>query len=151
MNFKYLLFFLLSLPIASNVVFSQVSSKKHIYMDIAHDQKFWNDPMSMEGQDKNWIARVKYMTGEFLKTASSLNAELKYLKSEIKPENLSDCDLLFIHIPSKKYSPGEVEAIKQYLNKGGSLFLVMDEDYWSTLEDANVNDIIKPFNIQYGF
>jgi hypothetical protein len=40
--------------------------------------------------------------------------------------------------------------VTRYLKKGGSLFLVMDEDYWSTLEDANVNDILKPFGIQFG-
>ncbi|MGE5845755.1 MAG: hypothetical protein ACM34O_03445 [Ignavibacteria bacterium] len=124
------------------------SSPKKIYMDIAHGQKFWDDPATM-AQSGN-VERVKYMTAQMLTTASSLNAELKYLKSEITSENLFDCDLLFIHIPSKKYSPGEIEAITNYLNKGGSLFLVMEVDYWSTLDDANVNDIIKPFDVQFG-
>lgn len=129
---------------------SQTSSFKKIYMDIAHGQKFWNDPTDMKGQDENWINRVKYMTEQFLKTASSVNAELFYLKDEIKPEDLSDCDLLFIHIPSSKYTPNEIKAIAEYVKNGGSLFLVMDEDYWTTLNDANVNDIIKPFDIQFG-
>jgi hypothetical protein len=128
---------------------SQTSSPKKIYMDIAHGQKFWNDPAEMKGQDENWINRIKYMTDQFLKTASSVNAKLLYLKSEIKPESLSDCNLLFIHIPSSEYSANEVRAIVEYLKNGGSLFLVMDEDYWSTLKDANVNDIIKPFDIQF--
>lgn len=127
---------------------SQTSSLRKIYIDIAHGQKFWNDPAAMDQSGD--IERVKYMTAQFLTTASSVNAELKYLRSEIKPENLSDCDLLFIHIPSKKYNPGEVEAVTQYLKNGGSLFLAMEVDYWSTLTDANVNDIIKPFNIQFG-
>ncbi len=119
-------------------------------MDIAHGQKFWNDPSEMKGQDENWIKRVEYMTDQLLKTASSVNAELSYLKDEIKPKDLSDCDLLFIHIPSKQFTPKEVKVITEYLKNGGSLFLVMDEDYWSTLNDANINDIIKPFDIQFG-
>ena len=119
-------------------------------MDIAHGQKFWNDPTDMKEQDENKVNRVKYMTDQFQKTASSVNAELFYLKNEIKPEDLSDCDLLFVHIPSSKYTPDEVKAIVEYIKNGGSLFLVMDEDYWSTLNDANVNDIIKPFDIQFG-
>jgi hypothetical protein len=131
-------------------VFSQTASVKKIYMDLAHGQKFWNDPSDMKGQDNNLVNRVKYMTDQFLKTASSVNAELHYLKNKIKTEDLSDCDLLFIHIPSLKYTADEVNAIIQYLNNGGSLFLVMDEDYWSTLNDANVNDILKPFDIQFG-
>ena len=129
---------------------SQTSSPKKIFMDIAHGQKFWNDPADMKGQDENWINRIKYMTDQFLKTSSSVNADLFYLKDEIKPEDLSDCDLLFIHIPSSRYTPNEIKVITEYLKNGGSLFLVMDEDYWSTLKDANVNDIIEPFDIQFG-
>jgi len=150
MNFKQYIFFILSLILFTNIIFPQTSPKKKIYMDIAHGQKFWNDPADMKGQNENWVNRVKYMTDQFLKTASSVNAELFYLKDEIKPEDLSDCNLLFIHIPSKKYTANEVKAIIGYLKNGGSLFLVMDEDFWSTLKDANVNDIIKPFDIQFG-
>jgi hypothetical protein len=32
----------------------------------------------------------------------------------------------------------------------GSLFLVMDQDMWSTLEQTNVNDLIRPFGIRFG-
>lgn len=150
MNVKYFAFVVLLVLLLCHTLFSQTSSKKKIHMDIAHGQKFWNDPADMKGQDENWINRIKYMTDQFLRTASSVNSELFYLKKEIKPENLSDCDLLFIHIPSSKYTPSEVKAITEYLKNGGALFLVMDEDYWSTLEDTNVNDIIKPFDIQFG-
>ena len=150
MDFKCYLLFFLALMLFSATILQQSPSKKKIYIDIAHGQKFWNDPSDMKGQDENWIKRVVYMTGQLSKTASSVNAELFYLKDEIKPKDLSDCDLLFIHIPSKKYAPDEIKAITEYLKTGGSLFLVMDEDYWSTLKDANVNDIIKTFGIQFG-
>jgi hypothetical protein len=133
-----------------STLFPQTSSKKKIYMDIAHGQKFWNDPAGLVSAAGNNLGRVKYMTDQFVRTASSVNAELFYLKNEIKRGDLSNCDLLYIHIPSSKYTPSEIKTITQYLNKGGSLFLVMDEDYWSTLEDANVNDIIRPFGIQFG-
>ncbi len=149
MSCKYFAVVLLTFLFFTNA-FSQTSPKKKIYMDLSHGERFWNDPSDMRGYDQNMINRVKYMTDQFQKTASSVNAELLYLKDKIKPENLSDCDLLFIHIPSSKYTPNEVKAIDDYLNNGGSLFLVMDEDYWSTLKDANVNDIIKTFEIQFG-
>jgi hypothetical protein len=150
MKLRVITSFLLALSFCANALFAQTSSKKKIYMDLAHGEKFWNDPAGMVSGAGNNLERVRYMTDQFVKTASSVNAELFYLKSVIKPEDLSKCDLLYIHIPSSKYTPGEVKAITQYLNKGGSLFLVMDEDYWSTLEDANVNDIIRPFGIQFG-
>lgn len=125
------------------------SHKKLILIDIAHNQKFWNDPASMKGKDSNQIERVKYMTNELNKTASSLDAGLGYITKEIKPELLRNCDLLFIHIPSSKFGKDEVDAITQYLQKGGSLFLVMDEDYWSTLQQTNVNELIKPFGMKF--
>jgi hypothetical protein len=150
MRINLLMFFLLALFISTNALCSDTSTRKKICMDIAHHQRFWNDPSMMSGQDENQIGRVKYMTDQFLKTASSVDADLVYLKDEIQPDNLSDCGLLFIHIPSSSYTSGEVKAITQYVKNGGSLFLVMDEDYWSTLESANVNDIIRPFGMQFG-
>jgi hypothetical protein len=131
-------------------LFAQTSSPGfRILIDIAHKQRFWNDPARMAGMDKNQIDRVRYMTDQITKNAVSLNAEIGYLKEEIKPDNLIKCNLLFIHIPSTKFTPGEIKAITLYLQNGGSLFLVMDVDYWSTLEQTNVNDFIEPFGIQF--
>jgi hypothetical protein len=125
-------------------------AESRICMDVAHQQRFWNDPADMSGMDVKVIERVKYMTGEFLKTAASVKASLSYLKKEVQPKDLEGCDLLFIHIPSAKYTSGEVSAISKYVASGGSLFLVMDQDMWSTLEQTNVNDLIRPFGIQFG-
>lgn len=125
-------------------------AKHRICMDVAHQQRFWNDPADMPGKDAPMIERVKYMTGELTKTATAVNASLSYLKKEITPKDLEGCDLVFIHIPSAKYTPGEVSAMSRYIGSGGSLFLVMDQDMWSTLEQTNVNDLIRPFGIQFG-
>jgi hypothetical protein len=123
--------------------------KKQIVIDIAHGQKFWNDPADMAGADTAFVSRIKYMTRSIEKNASDLNAVISYQKTPITPESLSKCDLLFIHIPSKKFEAGEVEAIQKYVQKGGSLFLVMEVDYWATLAQANVNDILSPFGIVF--
>jgi hypothetical protein len=149
-KFRIIISFLLVLFFCTNALLPQTPSKKKIYMDLAHGQKFWNDPAAMVQGAGSDQGRAKYMTEQLVKTASAVHAELFYIKSEIKPQDLADCNLFFVHIPSSKYTPGEIKAITQYLKKGGSLFLVMDEDYWSTLEDANVNDIIRPFGIQFG-
>ena len=104
----------------------------------------------MAGMDAKVIERVKYMTGELTKTATAVGASLSYLKKEVQPKDLEGCRLLFIHIPSAKYTPGEVSAITKYIAGGGSLFLVMDQDMWSTLEQTNVNDLIRPFGMEFG-
>ena len=38
---------------------------------------------------------------------------------------------------------------RQFVGKGGSLFIVVEEDYWATLEQVNVNDITTPFGITF--
>jgi hypothetical protein len=125
-------------------------AKSRICMDVGHKQKFWRDPADAADMDVKGIERVKYMTAEFAKSATAVNASLSYLKKEVTAKDLEGCDLLFIHIPSAKYTPGEVRAISNYITGGGSLFVVMDQDMWSTLEQTNVNELIRPFGMQFG-
>src|SRR5690606_30804159 len=113
-NLKYFACSFLTLFFCASALFGQSSSKNLIFMDIAHGQKFWNDPANMKGQEAGQIERVQYMTKEINKNTSFQNGELAYLKEEIKASQLVDCDLLFIHIPSTKYKPSEVKAINDY-------------------------------------
>ncbi|HEY3403763.1 MAG TPA: hypothetical protein VGK59_10275 [Ohtaekwangia sp.] len=129
---------------------TSAQSSKKILIDISHGQKFWNDPLAMEGKDPQFIERIKYMTTEIKATAAAVNGEIGYIKEKIRPDILAKCDLLFIHIPSAKYEASEVEAIKEYIRKGGSLFLAAEVDFWATLEQTNVNDIVTPFGITFG-
>lgn len=124
-------------------------AKHRICMDLAHKPRFWRDP-SDPGTEANMIERAKYMTAEFTKTAAAVDASLSYLKKEIQPADLKGCGLLFIHIPSAKYTSDEAGAISKYVAGGGSLFLVMDQDSWSTLEQTGANDLIRPFGVQFG-
>jgi hypothetical protein len=123
--------------------------KKKILVDVAHGQKFYSDPADMISSELVPTDRLNYMTGELTRNAAAHNAEIAYLKMPITRDALSKSDLLFIHVPSAKYSADECEAIRQYVQNGGSLFVVMEEDYWTTLAQVNVNDIVAPFGITY--
>jgi hypothetical protein len=138
----------LMMIIFSSSAIAQGNSKK-ILIDVAHGQKFWNDPNDMKGMDQNFVDRVKYMTSEITKNAKSVNASVGYLKGKIKPADLAACDMLFIHIPSSTYEAAEVSAINDYLQIGGSLFLVTDEDYWATLDQTGINNIVTPLGITF--
>ncbi len=142
----FTLFFSLSVGLCAHAQ-TAPPAKNRICVDVAHQQRFWGDPADM---DEKRVERVKYMTGEMLKTAAVVNGSLTYLKKELTAPELKGCNLLFIHIPSAKYTPGEVGAVTKYISGGGSLFLVMDQDMWSTLEQTNVNELIGPFGIQFG-
>jgi hypothetical protein len=152
-TYKYLASALLALWFISCVTSlpaQSSASPKRILVDVFHGQKFWNDPSAMSGQDTNLIKRVKYMNGELVKNATALKAEVSYLKDKITSAALAKSNVLFIHIPSSQYDADEIKAIQQYVQKGGSLFLVMDANFHSTLEQTKVNDILGPFNIQFG-
>jgi hypothetical protein len=135
--------------LSSNSLPAQGTAKKRILVDIAHGQKFYNDPEKMAGSDSAFVARIKYMTGELKKNAAALNSEIGFQSGPLTVDALAKTDLLFVHIPSKAFTAAEVKAIQQFLNSGGSLFFVMDEDYWTTLAQVNVNEILQPFSVQF--
>ena len=43
-------------------------AKYRVCMDVGHQQRFWRDPADMPGMDVKMIERLKYMTGELVKT-----------------------------------------------------------------------------------
>lgn len=130
---------------------SLAAQKKKILVDVAHGQKFYSDPADKISTELVPTQRLEYMTGELTKNAATHNAEIRYLKTPVSTEALSQTDLLFIHIPSIKYSAEECKVIKQYLERGGSLFIAIEEDYWATLDQINPNDILSPFGIKFSF
>lgn len=125
------------------------AQKKRILVDVSHGQKFYSDPADLISTQLVPTDRLKYMTGELTRNAATHNAEIAYLKTSITADALSKSDLLFIHVPAAKYSADECKAIRQYVERGGSLFIVMEEDYWATLAQVNVNDIVTPFGIAF--
>jgi len=143
---KYLALIFILIILVGNT--TNLFAQKKILVDVGHGQKFYSDPADKVSTDLVPTDRLEYMTGELRKNGAASNATIGYMKT-ITKDALSKCNLVFIHSPGSTYSPNEVAAIKQYLEKGGSLFIVMEEDYWCTLDQANVNDIVKPFGITF--
>lgn len=142
----------LFLLISLQTVYSQQMDMpdRIIAVDVAHNQIFWGDPNKTEAFDENRAERVQYLSSQLQANANTVNSAQYFLHDEITAADLSKTGLLFIHVPSSKYSKNEVEAIHDFLRNGGSLFLAFDVDGWATLEQANVNDIISPFGIRFG-
>src|SRR5688572_27942423 len=89
------------------------------------------------------------MTAEMTKTATSVYADVGYIKNKIEALDLAKCDYAFIFLPSLKYYADESTAIKQYGEKGVSLDLVMDVAYWSTLEHSYVPSPLTSSSIRF--
>jgi hypothetical protein len=133
----------------SNIAYAQSVKEKKILVDVAHGQRFWHDPNDMSGKDSALTARVRYMAGELSKNATALNATVAYQKTKFTPAALQDVDVLFLQGVGVKLEGSEIAAIRKFVENGGGLFVTMDEDYWGTLDKFNVNDIVKPFGIEY--
>ena len=66
-----------SLSAAPSAQAQGVTAATHrICMDVAHQHRFWRDPSDMPGLDVKMIERVKYMTREFVNTATAVGASL---------------------------------------------------------------------------
>ncbi len=144
-------FITILLLIFNNALGQSMEMPEHIIaVDVAHGQIFWGDPNQTEEFDENRANRVQYLSSQLQANASTVNAEQYFMHDEITAEDLEMSDLLFIHVPSTQYSEKEVLAIHEYLKGGGSLFLAFDVDGWATLEQTNLNDIIRPYGITFG-
>jgi hypothetical protein len=128
---------------------TDLSAQKKILVDVGHGQKFYSDPADMISTELVPTDRLKYMIGELTKNGAAHNAIIGYLKAPVTTEALSKVDLLFIHTPSNKYSDDECTAIRQFVEKGGALLIVIEEDYWATLSQVNANDIVSSFGITF--
>ncbi|WP_234572473.1 GldG family protein [Rhodohalobacter sp. 614A] len=149
---KIILTTILFFTLSFHAAFSQQMNmpEKMIAVDVAHDPIFWGDPNQTEAFDENRANRVQYLSSQLQENANAIGAEQFYIHDEISADDLEMSDLLFIHVPSSRYSENEVNVIRDFLQNGGSLFLAFDVDGWATLDQTNVNDLISPFGIRFG-
>jgi hypothetical protein len=128
---------------------TDLSAQKKVLVDVGHGQKFYSDPSDKISTAMVPTERLNYMIGELTKNSTAHNAGIGYAKAPITTATLAKSDLLFIHTPSTKYTADECTAIRQFIEKGGALFIVIEEDYWATLDQVNANDIVSSFGITF--
>ena len=127
------------------------SSTKTVYFDLAHQQRFWNDPNDpIPNVGLNDSVRIQYLNQELNKTLSKFNAKVAFIKKAIDYNTIKKGDVLVLHVPSSMYDKKEVQVIQKYVDRGGNLLIVMEADYWTDIQKTNVNDILRTYNIQYG-
>jgi len=66
----------------------------------------------------------------------------------IDDQVLRNCDVLVCKIPTERYQPAEVAAIRRFVERGGGLMLVGEHtDVWGSGTD--LNDIAREFGFEY--
>jgi hypothetical protein len=67
---------------------------------------------------------------------------------EIRPERLSQCDVLVVKIPTARFSDDEVAAITGFVERGGGLLLV--GDHTNVFDSSTyLNDICRPLGFTF--
>lgn len=144
-------FFAIVLSITYSFALQSQNSNKTVYFDLVHGQRFWNDSKDMvPNVGLKDSSRINYLNQELDKTLSEFNAKVSFIKDTIVYKNIKKGDLLILHVPSSKYSRKEIKAIQKFVNRGGKLLVVMEADYWTNIKKTNVNEILKPYDIEYG-
>ena len=83
----------------------------------------------------------------FKQLANNLDINIAENTRSLNDDVLAKSALLYLRVPNQAFSSEEKTAIITYLNKGGSLLLVIDEERRQSLAKTGVNDFITPFGI----
>ena len=76
--------------------------------------------------------------------AKKLGLEVQTSAAPITANVLEDARILFLRAPSGEFTAAEAEAIVAFVKRGGSLFVVLDEERRQSLEKTRVNSFTQP-------
>jgi hypothetical protein len=86
--------------------------------------------------------------GQLHALAKKLGLEVQLCSGPITATALEGARILYLRAPSQEFTAAESEAIVKFVNGGGSLLLVLDEERRQPLEKTRVNDLIGPFGMK---
>jgi hypothetical protein len=76
------------------------------------------------------------------------HAELRRLTEPLTGAMLAGARMLYVRGPSKPFTADEKKAVVDFLRKGGSMLLVVDEQRRDNITETGVNDLIEPFGLE---
>ena len=80
--------------------------------------------------------------------ARKLGLKVEASTRPLDAEALEGVRILYLRAPSEEFTAAEREAIVAFVQGGGSLLLVLDEERRQSLEKTGVNHLIVPFGIK---
>jgi hypothetical protein len=80
--------------------------------------------------------------------SNKLKLQILSFEQPISADGLRGSSLLYLRAPSKPFTEEEKNSIIQFVERGGSLLLVLDEERRQNLQLTGVNDLITPFGMR---
>lgn len=127
---------------------NSIAQNKRILLDISHH----TDSAYMK-VNPNVFTEYKTLVED------KVGAELYINKSdELTPDVLANVDVLIIPspldkdrvVPKRNLTATERKSIVEYVQNGGKLIFLMDEEDRVDMNCFGANDIVKPFGMEYG-
>lgn len=108
--------------------FAVAQAPAKIYYDVAHGEAPPPGPMA--------------------DLARKLGFSVSTATGPITPDALAGSRLVYLRAPSQAFAAPEKEAIVSFVQRGGSLLLVLDEERRQSLAGTGVNDILAPLGLK---
>jgi hypothetical protein len=108
----------------------------------AYDTTWFVEPKLFgEGSGYNYARIYRYL-GQYYDMSRLLE------KDKIDDATLAKCDVLIVKIPTTRYSPDEVAAVKRFVEQGGGLLLIGDHTNFER-SSTIINDIVRPMGFVF--
>lgn len=82
-----------------------------------------------------------------IEIAGKSNLHIAEAATPITAQSLEGTRLLYLRAPTEEFTSEERAAIILYVQNGGSLLLVLDEEQRQSLAKTQVNEILRPFGL----
>ena len=130
---------------------SPVATSKSLAKD---DMNKVDSSMASKSDNNTYNILFNYSKDELFTLTSGYKKFQRELKNwkiatnrdEITYEKLSQCKIFITVGPQKKFTAGEFEALKKFMQNNGSIFILMSEGGESKL-DTNLNYFLEQFGI----
>jgi hypothetical protein len=86
--------------------------------------------------------------GQLDAIAGKLGLQVQTSAGPITAASLDGARILYLRAPSGEFTDAETAAIVGFVNTGGSLLLVLDEERRQSLAKTGVNNILAPFGMK---
>ncbi len=80
--------------------------------------------------------------------AKRVGLEIQTSAEPITAKVLEGSRILYLRAPSQAFTAPETAAVVEFVKRGGSLLLVLDQEQRQSLDKTRVNDLLSPFGLR---
>jgi len=117
---------------------------------VLFDEAHGNWESTLRAMDKEWYGKQSTYNYYSLYDWLSYYYDVGRIQEPITEQTLDGCDILIVKIPSKPHTEVEIEAIAEFVRRGGALFVIGDHTnvFGST---SSLNPLLRAFGLALNY